>query len=57
MRIRFNQAITISPGLTHNNIPLDDIRHTPVGRELDLSTIKSVMLFARRPPEEFSLLS
>ncbi|MCA9500923.1 MAG: hypothetical protein MRJ67_15725 [Nitrospirales bacterium] len=25
---RFNQAITISPGLTHNNIPLDDIRHT-----------------------------
>lgn len=52
---RFNQAITISPGLNHIHILLDDIRHAPLDRELDLSAIKSVTLFAIRPPEEFSL--
>ena len=52
---RFNQAITILPGLNHIQIPLEDIRHAPVGRELDLSTIKAIRLFAISPPEEFSL--
>lgn len=52
---RFNQAITISPGINHIHIPLDDIRHAPVGRDLDLSAIKDVKLFAISPPEEFSL--
>ncbi|WP_447965250.1 VanZ family protein [Nitrospira sp. Ecomares 2.1] len=52
---RFNQAITISPGLNHIHIPLDDIRLAPVGREMDLSAIKNVGLFAINPPEEFSL--
>jgi len=52
---RFNQAITISPGLNHIDIPLDDIRQAPVGRELDLSAIKAIRLFAISPPEEFSL--
>lgn len=52
---RFNRVITILPGLNHIHIPLDDIRHAPVGRELDLSAIKNVRLFAINPPEEFSL--
>ncbi|GJL69267.1 MAG: hypothetical protein NPIRA06_19020 [Nitrospirales bacterium] len=52
---RFNQAITISPGLNHIHIPLDDIRLSPIGREMDLSAIKNVRLFAVSPPEEFSL--
>ncbi|HBP90219.1 MAG TPA: hypothetical protein DD706_21295 [Nitrospiraceae bacterium] len=52
---RFNQTVTISPGLNHIHIPLEDIRHAPVGRELDLSAIKTVSLFAIDPPEEFSL--
>ncbi|MBA3612953.1 MAG: hypothetical protein H0W49_08580 [Nitrospirales bacterium] len=52
---RFNRVITISPGLNHINIPLDDIRHAPVGRELDLRAIKAIRLFAISPPEEFSL--
>lgn len=52
---RFNQAVTISPGLNHIHIPLDDIRQGPVGRELDLSAIKTVMLFTVNPPEQFSL--
>lgn len=52
---RFNRAITISPGLNHIHILLDDIRHAPLGRELDLGAIRNVMLFAISPPEKFSL--
>jgi hypothetical protein len=52
---RFNRAITISPGLNHIQIPLDDIRLAPVGREMDLSAMKAVLLFAVNPPEEFIL--
>ena len=52
---RFNKAMTISPGLNQIEIPLDDIRQAPVGRELDLRAIKTVLLFAVNPPKEFSL--
>lgn len=52
---RFNRVITISPGPNHIHVLLDDIRHAPVGRDLDLSAIKNVRLFSVSPPEEFSL--
>ncbi|MGB5053041.1 MAG: VanZ family protein [Nitrospirales bacterium] len=52
---RFNQEVIISPGLNHIHILLDDIRHAPLGRELDLGAIRNVMFFAISPPEEFSL--
>ena len=52
---RFNKAITISPGLNQIQIPLDAIRQSPVGRELDMSAIRMVLLFAVNPPEEFTL--
>jgi VanZ family protein len=52
---RFNQAFTILPGLNHIKIPMDDIRQAPVGRKMDLSAIKAVVLFAVNPPEEFTL--
>jgi len=52
---RFNKAITVSPGLNHIQIPLEDIRQAPVGRELDLNAIKMVLLFAVNPPEKFTL--
>jgi len=52
---RFNKALTISPGFNQIQIPLDDIRQAPVGRELDLSAIKIVLLFSVNPPKEFSL--
>ncbi len=54
---RFNQAITISPGVNHIDIPLDDIRQAPVGQELDLSAIRAIRLFAISPREEFSKVS
>jgi hypothetical protein len=52
---RFSKRLTISPGLNHIQIPLDDIRTAPVGREMDLSSIRRVLLFAVNPPEEFTL--
>ncbi len=52
---RFNRRITISPGLNHVKIPIDDIRQAPVAREMDLATIRRVLLFAVNPPEEFTL--
>jgi hypothetical protein len=52
---RFNRRLAISPGLNHIQIPLDDIRVAPVGREMDLSSIRRVLLFAVNPPEEFIL--
>lgn len=52
---RFNKAVIILPDLNHIRIPLDDIRLAPVGREMDLSAMKMVLLFAVKPPEEFIL--
>ncbi len=52
---RFNRRIMISPGLNHIQIPLEDIRQAPVSREMDLSSIRRVVLFAVRPPEKFTL--
>jgi len=52
---RFNQVVSIFPGLNHIKISLDDIRQAPVERDLDLSQIKTVMLFAVGPSETFSL--
>jgi hypothetical protein len=52
---RFNKAINIVPGLNQSNIPLDDIRQAPVGREFDLRAIKTLLLFAVNPPKAFSL--
>ena len=52
---RFNRPIVVLPGLNHIQIPLDDIRVAPVGREMNLSAIRRVLLFAVSPPEEFIL--
>jgi len=51
----FNKILTITPGLNPIQIPLDEIRLGPVGREMDLKAIKSIWLYARSPSEEFTL--
>lgn len=51
----FKKTLTIFPGLNEIQISLDEIRLGLVGREIDLSTIKGIMLFARNPSEEFRL--
>ena len=52
---RFNKTLIISPGFNHFKILLDDIRQAPVGREMDMEAIKSILLFATRPPHAFTL--
>ncbi len=52
---RFNRRIMISPGLNHIQIPLEDIRQAPESREMDMSSIRKVLLFAVSPPKEFIL--
>ncbi len=51
----YKNTLTIVPGLNQIQIPLHEIRMGPVGREMNLSGIKEVMLFARSPAEEFTL--
>ena len=52
---RFSKAVTISPGLSHVGIPLDDIKYALVDREMDMSAIQSIILFAVHPSEPFAL--
>ena len=48
---RFTRRVIIAPGLNQIQIPLEDIRQAPVGREMDLSSIASVIIFAVTPAE------
>ncbi len=43
---RFNRALTIAPGVNRITIALDDIRHAPDRREMDMRRIRGVLLFA-----------
>ncbi len=51
----FNRRIEILPGLNHIKIAIEDIRQAPVDRETDLSAMRKFLLFAKNPPEEFTL--
>lgn len=51
----FNKTLHVIPGFNQIQISLDEIRAGRVGRNMDLSAIKAVMLLARNPPEEFTL--
>jgi hypothetical protein len=46
---RFNRTLTIAPGVNRVAIPLDDIRTAPDRREMDLSRIRGIIIFADRP--------
>ena len=45
---RFNRALTVEPGVNRFAIALDDIRHAPDRREMDMRHIRGVLLFAYR---------
>jgi len=45
---RFNRRIAIAPGENRVSIPLNEIRQAPVGREMDLHRVRSIMLFVYR---------
>ncbi len=46
---RFNKRMKLSPGAHSLHIPLDEVREAPEKRELDLTAIKAMILFAVRP--------
>ena len=52
---RFNRAFKITPGVNHITIPIEDIRRAPKGREMDLTAMKAVIVFAVQPPKPFTL--
>jgi hypothetical protein len=52
---RFNRSLTFLPGTNEFVIPLAEIRSAPEGREMDLSAIRRLSLFAVAPKESFSL--
>jgi len=46
---RFNQTLTIRPGMNLVRISLDDAEKAPAGRRMDMTAIDAVALFAVRP--------
>ena len=52
---RFNRALTIDPGLNRISISLDEIRKAPEKRDMDMTDIRAIHLFAFKPNEEFAL--
>ncbi|UCC80217.1 MAG: VanZ family protein [Candidatus Zixiibacteriota bacterium] len=52
---RFNHEFNIIPGLNDIQIPLDDIKHGSVYRELDIDSIKALYIFASYPDKPFGL--
>ena len=42
---RFNTSIMVAPGFNRIKIPINKIRRAPVGREMDLATIHTVMFW------------
>ncbi len=51
----FNRRIMVLPGINHIQITIEDIQRSPVSREMDMSSIRKVLLFTVSPPEEFTL--
>jgi len=52
---RFNRSLTFQPGINAFRIPLDEIRAAPAGREMDLSAIERLSVFAVAPEAQLSL--
>jgi len=45
---RFNMRLLIRPGLNRVEVPLDQVEHGPVGRELDMTHIAGIILFVAK---------
>jgi hypothetical protein len=52
---RFNGSFIVTPGFNDFAVPLSTIARGPRGRTLDLSDIRQIVLFSRRPEEPFEL--
>lgn len=52
---RFNQSILAKPGITQIVIPIDEIRSGPAHRNLDMTRIAAILLFASSPERSFTI--
>ena len=43
---RFNHSFSLHSGINRVEIPLDDIKHAPVTREMEMQAIQGIILFA-----------
>ena len=46
---RFNKRLIVKAGENHFQIPLHDIKRAPMGREMDMTRISELVLFAGKP--------
>ena len=46
---RFNKRLVVEVGENHFHIPLHEIEHAPTGREMDMTRISEIVLFAEQP--------
>ncbi|MCD6161706.1 MAG: VanZ family protein [candidate division Zixibacteria bacterium] len=51
---RFNYSFTVLPGFNQIDISIEEIRQGLVNREMDMTAIAAVLLFAHNPPDTFS---
>ena len=52
---RFNRMLAIPPGASRIEIALEEVRHAPREREMDLARIRNLALFAIEPSDSFSV--
>jgi hypothetical protein len=52
---RFSRILTVRPGSNHFAIPLSEVQAAPAGRQMDLTSIRGVSLFAKGPREPFEI--
>lgn len=54
-RDRFNRVLVIQPGKSTISIPLREVGQGPLGRRLDLTRVRGLVLFADHPGQAFTL--
>ncbi|MCM2271617.1 MAG: VanZ family protein [candidate division Zixibacteria bacterium] len=52
---RFNTVLKVTPGFNQVSIPLEKLRAAPQGREMDLREMGTIILFASRPTDSFTV--
>lgn len=52
---RYFRQIVLQPGANTVNISLDEVRRAPVGREMDMSKIRRIVLYGHLPTEPYAL--
>lgn len=52
---RFHRSLIIHPGINYICVELEDVRNAPRGRQMDMTRLYTLALFAVKPEKEFSV--